>query len=139
MKNLLDSPSLIIDYYADWCDDCDEISPLYEKLSKQSKNIVFAKLNVDNLQFKDFCQSKSVVEIPTFHFFEKGVLKHVLRGSFQDQLEGSVKSMENGIAYPPNKLATATLDGVIIASSDNFRIANVLMMRLILGFGLFSL
>jgi thioredoxin-like negative regulator of GroEL len=41
----------IVDFYADWCGPCKQISPIFEQLANaESKpgKIVFCKVNVDN-------------------------------------------------------------------------------------------
>jgi thioredoxin/glutathione reductase (selenoprotein) len=124
LEELLQSEKLVIDYYAIWCDDCDYCEETFIKMSQKYSDITFAKLSVDIQELKDFYTENSVVEIPTFHFFEKGTKKHVLRGSELDQLVGSCEALHGGSEYPPNKLATARLGNTVICSSNDFRIVN---------------
>lgn len=52
------------------CGPCKTMSPLFEELSKEIKEIKFAKLNVDNNQ--ELASSFGVMGIPTFLIFSKG-------------------------------------------------------------------
>lgn len=45
------SAYVVVDFYADWCGPCKQISPIFEQLAAaESKpgRIVFCKVNVDN-------------------------------------------------------------------------------------------
>lgn len=50
-STLASTTYLVIDFYADWCGPCKQISPIFEQLagaeSKPGK-ITFCKVNVDN-------------------------------------------------------------------------------------------
>ena len=40
--------AVLVDYWAPWCGPCKMISPTLEQLAANSKNLTFAKLNVDD-------------------------------------------------------------------------------------------
>jgi thioredoxin 1 len=61
---------VILYYTATWCGPCQAIAPIYEKLSSQHKDIVFAKIDIDTLrEAAEFAQIRSV---PTFQFRYNG-------------------------------------------------------------------
>jgi thioredoxin 1 len=61
-----DNKVVIIDYFADWCGPCKEISDEYEKLANDFKDIKFCKENVD-LDLEGI--SDKITGIPCFHFY----------------------------------------------------------------------
>ena len=68
-KELINSNELIIvDFYADWCGPCRMLSPNIEKLSEEYKNIIFAKVNVDDCS--ELAQELGITSIPAVFFFK---------------------------------------------------------------------
>ena|SRR3989338_3744440 len=61
---------IIIDNWAIWCGPCKAMSPIFEELSKEMKDIKFAKLNVDDNT--DIATKLGVMSIPTFIVFKNG-------------------------------------------------------------------
>jgi thioredoxin-like negative regulator of GroEL len=50
-QTLQSTTYLVVDFYADWCGPCKQISPIFEQLAAQESKpgrIVFCKVNVDN-------------------------------------------------------------------------------------------
>lgn len=39
--------TLIIDFYADWCNPCTALSSIIERVAKNYPNVTFAKVNID--------------------------------------------------------------------------------------------
>ena len=39
--------TLIIDFYADWCNPCTALSGIIERVAKNYPNVTFAKVNID--------------------------------------------------------------------------------------------
>lgn len=40
---------VIIDFFAEWCGPCKLIAPKFEKLAGEHEDIIFAKVNVDDV------------------------------------------------------------------------------------------
>jgi thioredoxin 1 len=64
---------VIIDIYAVWCGPCQQVKPIFESLSKEMPEYVFASINVD--EARDLAIQYGVTSIPTFIFIKDGELK----------------------------------------------------------------
>ena len=67
-----DKPALV-DFWAEWCGPCKQLSPILEEISNEMSEIVFAKHNIDeqpNMPVK-----YGVRGIPTMLIFKNGELK----------------------------------------------------------------
>lgn len=59
-----DNNYTIIDFYADWCNPCRKIAPLYDELSVLYKKINFTKINIDDSP--EIAEEFNIESIPTF-------------------------------------------------------------------------
>ena len=67
-----DKPALV-DFWAEWCGPCKQLSPILEEISNEMNEVVFAKHNIDeqpNMPVK-----YGVRGIPTMLIFKNGELK----------------------------------------------------------------
>ncbi len=62
-KTIEDNSMLIIDFWAPWCGPCRSFGPIFEKVSKNHTNVLFAKINVDEEQ--ELAAAFGVRSIPT--------------------------------------------------------------------------
>lgn len=63
---------VVVDFYADWCVPCHQISPILETLSREHEGIVgFVKVNID--EEPEVAQAYRVSSIPAVLLFEGGV------------------------------------------------------------------
>jgi thioredoxin 1 len=53
----------IIDFYADWCNPCKTMLPIFDELKSLFTDIEFAKINIDE---SDEARKFGVTSIPTF-------------------------------------------------------------------------
>ncbi|KAI8084549.1 thioredoxin TrxA [Halteromyces radiatus] len=61
---------VVIDFYATWCGPCKLISPKFEKLVEEYPDVIFAKVDVDEVA--DVAADVGVRAMPTFMFFKNG-------------------------------------------------------------------
>ena len=69
-KTLKGNKNLVVDFWADWCGPCKIMAPVFESLSKEMKNVKFAKINVD--ENNHLASEFGVMGIPTFIVFKDG-------------------------------------------------------------------
>ncbi|KAL5215235.1 hypothetical protein ABZP36_004387 [Zizania latifolia] len=70
---------VVIDFTASWCGPCRIIAPVFADLTKKHPNVVFLKVDVDEL--KPIAEQFSVEAIPTFLFMKEGDVKDRVVGS----------------------------------------------------------
>lgn len=63
--------TVIVDFWASWCGPCKMVAPTFEALSKELTDIKFGKINIDDQA--ELAEKFSVMTIPTFMLFKKGV------------------------------------------------------------------
>ena len=82
---------VIIDFFADWCGPCKMIAPKYNKMETTYTTVGFYKINVDNKELEEVCQTCNIRSMPTFCFFKKGKYLTCMLGANDVQLEKLVK------------------------------------------------
>lgn len=71
-QTVTDNDFVIVDFWAPWCGPCQGFAPVYEKVSEQHENIVFAKVNTEDQQeLAGYFQIRS---IPTLMIFREKVI-----------------------------------------------------------------
>jgi thioredoxin 1 len=61
---------VIVDFYAEWCGPCQMMKPVFDKMSQESKDILFFKIDVDDNQ--ESAENFGVRSIPTTIFLKDG-------------------------------------------------------------------
>ncbi|KAF4633732.1 hypothetical protein G7Y89_g4380 [Cudoniella acicularis] len=80
--------------YADWCQPCKQIAPIYEQLSAQlsrPNHITFVKVNVDTQ--KEIAANYAVTAMPTFMIFKQGKVVEKVQGADPRKLQAVVKKL----------------------------------------------
>jgi len=66
------NPTVIVDYWAPWCGPCRGFAPVFEKVSEQHPDVVFAKVNTeDEPEIASHFQIRS---IPTLMVFREQII-----------------------------------------------------------------
>ena len=84
-----------VDYWAPWCGPCKMIAPVFEKLSKEMKNVKFTKVNVDDNQ--GLAQKHAIMGIPCIVIYSKGEeVDRIVGFQGEDQLKAKLaKALES--------------------------------------------
>ena len=88
-STITESPFVVVDFWAPWCGPCRSFAPVYEKVSGDHDDIVFAKVNTeDEQQIAAHFQIRSIPTLMIFRdqviiFSQAGALPE---GSFRDLL-----------------------------------------------------
>lgn len=70
-KEVLNSDKpVIIDFWAEWCGPCKQFGPVFEEVSNNMTDIVFAKVNID--ENPEVPTKYGVRGIPTMLMFKNG-------------------------------------------------------------------
>ncbi|KAK4697972.1 thioredoxin 1, partial [Lecanoromycetidae sp. Uapishka_2] len=93
--SVLESSKIVVtDFYADWCEPCKRIAPIFEQLSVQlsrPNKITFAKVNTD--QHKDIALTYGIAALPTFIVFKNKEIVENMKGADPRKLQGVVKKL----------------------------------------------
>jgi len=71
-ETLENNDIVLIDFWAQWCGPCKMFGPIYEKVSEQYPDIVFAK--VDTEDARELAGAFQVSSIPTLAIFREKIM-----------------------------------------------------------------
>ena len=66
------NPTVVVDYWAPWCGPCRGFAPVFEKVSEQHTDVVFAKVNTDDEQ--EIAAHFQIRSIPTLMVFRDQII-----------------------------------------------------------------
>ena len=82
---------VLVDFWAEWCGPCKQISPILEEISNEKENLNILKLNIDENPVTP--QKYNVRGIPTLMLFKDGKLIDTKIGSLpKSSLEDWINS-----------------------------------------------
>ena len=74
----------VVDFTATWCGPCRTIAPFFGELAKRFPNVIFLKVDVDEL--KSVSEDWAIEAMPTFIFLKEGTIVDKIVGALKDDL-----------------------------------------------------
>ena len=70
LESFVSEGDVAVDFWASWCGPCKMLGPVFDELSKELKDIKFAKANIDDVG--EEAMALGVRGVPTIIFFRDG-------------------------------------------------------------------
>ena len=70
---------VVVDFYAEWCGPCKQMTPVLQKISEEVTDVKFLKINVETCF--EVSNSYNVSSIPTLIFLKDGVVVNQITGT----------------------------------------------------------
>jgi thioredoxin 1 len=67
-----DNAFVVVDFWAPWCGPCRSFAPIYDKVSNDIENVVFAKINTEEQQ--EIAGHFNIRSIPTLMIFREQII-----------------------------------------------------------------
>lgn len=93
----------MVDFTASWCGPCRFIAPFFAELSEKYDNMIFVKVDVDELN--DISTEYDIHAMPTFLFFKKSMVVDKLVGMNIPELQKKVKQFSESCAAVVKQLS----------------------------------
>jgi len=81
---------VVVDFFATWCGPCKMIAPVLEELSKTLEDVVFLKVDVDDVE--EVAAEYKITAMPTFIFLKKNEQVAELKGANVEKLKELVEA-----------------------------------------------
>ncbi|CAK9860750.1 unnamed protein product [Sphagnum jensenii] len=80
---------IVVDFTATWCGPCRVMSPIFVELSKKYTNLIFLKVDVDEVA--DVTSEWDIRAMPTFLFIKDGKQVDKIVGANKEELDKKVQ------------------------------------------------
>lgn len=81
-STITENPFVVIDYWAPWCGPCRTFAPVFEKVSQDHPDIVFAKINTEEEQ--QLAAHFGIRSIPTLMIFRDQIQIYAQPGALPE-------------------------------------------------------
>jgi len=94
-QTIQDKDFVIVDFWAPWCGPCRSFAPVYDKVSEDHDDILFAKVNTEEEQ--DLAAHFQIRSIPTLMIFRKQIIVFAQPGAFPEAAFRQLLEQAKGI------------------------------------------
>lgn len=70
---------VVVDFYAQWCGPCRQLSPVLESIADEHPEVIFVKMDID--ANRETAHRYSILSIPTMMTFVGGKMKNTVVGA----------------------------------------------------------
>jgi thioredoxin 1 len=81
-ETIMNSPFVIVDFWAPWCGPCRSFAPVYERVSDDHPDVVFSKVNTEEEQ--DLAAHFHIRSIPTLMIFRDQIIIYQQAGALPE-------------------------------------------------------
>ncbi|MFB6345906.1 MAG: thioredoxin [bacterium] len=89
---------VVVDFWAEWCGPCQQLTPRLEELAEEYPDVNFVKVNVDDNQ--ELARTYGIQSIPALLFFDDGTQVNSITGALPKQTLAETLEEEFGVARP---------------------------------------
>ena len=86
---------VIVDFFADWCEPCNNIAPEFERLSEENPGVVFMYVDVDKCS--DIAKAFKVAAMPTFKFIKLNTHYKTIIGANLPAIKRGIKRYSTAV------------------------------------------
>ncbi len=91
-NHVIEKGNIVVDFYADWCKPCNQLSSIVAQIAREFTNITFIKVNIDT--FSSIRSHYNIKSIPTLIYFKNGRMITRSTGLMsKNQLTNKLKSI----------------------------------------------
>lgn len=80
---------IVIDFTAEWCNACKNLSPALSQLTNEFRNVIFRSIDVD--EFSEIADAYNVTSLPTIVFIKNGVICNRVYGLKLNEIYESIQ------------------------------------------------